>query len=304
MGIEFLGLRFEPVGVGQRERLGAILARHPQPLSDFCVSSLVAWSCVFRHRFAVVEPDTLLLTSSVSRETPPALLQPVGAFPPALQQRLLRAARDLPEPLRIESVSREFLDRNPAFAARFDVAEVRASANYVYAAADLADLPGRRFDGKRNLIAQASRRNPWSSEPLDPARLAACLDVADDIAARRSAGAGLTHAQETEALRCALRSFAALRLQGVLVRAGGVPAAFSVFDRLAPDTAVVLFERARRDLKGMYQVVNREAARALAAQGYAFVNREEDLGDPGLRKAKLSYHPVRLEPKHTLTLRA
>jgi hypothetical protein len=50
-------------------------------------------------------------------------------------------------------------------------------------------------------------------------------------------------------------------------------------------------------------VINQETARAIAAQGLSFINREEDFGDPGLRRAKLSYHPVRLEAKHTLTLR-
>jgi uncharacterized protein len=64
-----------------------------------------------------------------------------------------------------------------------------------------------------------------------------------------------------------------------------------------------LFERARRSVKGLYQVINRETARVIAAQGFALINREEDLGDPGLRQAKLSYHPSRLEMKHTLTLR-
>jgi hypothetical protein len=66
---------------------------------------------------------------------------------------------------------------------------------------------------------------------------------------------------------------------------------------------LVLFERALRDKKGLYQVINQETARAIAAQGLTFINREEDLGDPGLRRAKLSYHPIRLEAKHTLTLR-
>ena len=173
----------------------------------------------------------------------------------------------------------------------------------MYAARDLAELPGRRYAGKRNLIAQAARLYTLSVEPLDPAGPGACLDVGDDIAARRATEVGLTLAQETEALRCALRSFSALGLQGVLVRIDGAPAAFSIFDRLASDTAVVMFERARRSAKGLYQVVNREAARILLAQGFALVNREEDLGDPGLRKAKLSYHPLRLEMKHTLTFR-
>jgi uncharacterized protein len=72
---------------------------------------------------------------------------------------------------------------------------------------------------------------------------------------------------------------------------------------LGPSTAVVLFERARRSEKGLYQVINQETARAIAAHGFTVINREEDLGDAGLRQAKLSYHPTALEMKHTLTLR-
>ena len=180
---------------------------------------------------------------------------------------------------------------------------MRDSANYVYDAADLATLAGRRFSGKRNLIAQASRLHSWSVEPLDPGRADQCLGVADDIAAGRTTEAAVTLEQETQALECALSFFAPLGLQGLVLRVAGRPAAFSIFDRLNPTTAVVLFERARRDQKGLYQVINRETARVIQASGYSLINREEDLGDPGLRKAKLSYQPTRLEMKYTLTLR-
>ena len=303
MGGEFLGRRFSPLGIEHRPRLAAILERQPQPLSDYCFASLLAWSSVYRYRHAVVEPDTLLVSSAFGDARTPSLLQPVGEFPDDVQAELLERARGLPFPLRIESVSREFLERHPAFAARFDVAEVRDSANYVYAAADLAELPGRRYAGKRNLIAQAARTYAWSLEPLDPARVGACLEFSEDIAARRTSEAEVTLEQETEALAGALRSFGPLGLQGLLVRVDGRPCAFSVFDRLNATTAVVLFERAMRSFKGLYQVINRETARVIAAQGFSLINREEDLGDPGLRKAKLSYHPARLETKHTLTLR-
>ena len=89
----------------------------------------------------------------------------------------------------------------------------------------------------------------------------------------------------------------------MLVRVAGRPAAFSIFDRLGPSAAVVLFERARRSEKGLYQVINQETARVIAARGFTVINREEDLGDAGLRQAKLSYYPAALEMKHTLTLR-
>ena len=303
MGFDFLGYRFAPVTIAQRDLISGILDRHPQPLSDYCFASLLIWASVYRYHYAVTEPDTLLVSYAITPGATPRLLQPLGVFLEPLQHALLTRARDLDEPLCIESVSADFLARHAAFAGHFETATVRDGANYVYAAEDLAELPGRRYAGKRNLIAQASRLYSWSVAPLDASQANGCLAFSDDIAAKRTAETVVTHAQESAALACALRDFGALGLQGVFVRVDGTPSAFSIFARLSATTAVVLFERAQRSAKGLYQVINRETARVIAAQGFALINREEDLGDPGLRKAKLSYHPARLEMKHTLTFR-
>jgi hypothetical protein len=276
------------------------LARYPQPLSDYSSASLCVWSPVFHYHYAVAQPDTLLICAQVVPDPQPRLLQPLGEFSEPLQETLLAQARKLPAPLVIESVSAEFLAQHPAFAAHFHVVANRDSANYVYQTGDLATLAGSRYAKKRNLVQQATRLYAWRIGPLGPQHTKECLEVGDDIAAKRTT---LTLQQESQALETAIRDFGALGLQGLLLRIDDQPAAFSIYDRLNPTTALVLFERALRDKKGLYQVINQETARAIAAQGLTFINREEDLGDPGLRRAKLSYHPVRLEAKHTLTLR-
>jgi hypothetical protein len=296
----FLEFPFAPIEVERRALVTDFLARHPQPLSDYGFASLCVWSSVFRYQFAVAEPDTLLLHAQLDPDPQPRLLQPLGQFSDSLQETLLAHARKLPAPLVIESVSAEFLARHPVFAAHFDVVANRDSANYVYQTEDLAALAGRRYAKKRNLIQQATRLYDWRIEPLGPQHSRECLEVGDDIAAKRTT---LTLQQESRALATAIRDFGALGLRGLLLRIDDRPVAFSIYDRLNPTTALVLFERALRDKKGLYQVINQETARAIAAQGLTFINREEDLGDPGLRRAKLSYHPVRLEAKHTLTLR-
>lgn len=296
----FLGSRFTPIAIEHRALVTDFLARHPQPLSDYGFASLYVWSSVFHYHFAVAEPDTLLLHARGGPDPQPRLLQPLGQFSNTLQETLLAHARELPTPLVIESVSAEFLARHPAFVAHFHVVANRDSANYVYRTEDLATLAGSRYAKKRNLIQQATRLYPWRIEPLGPQHSPECLAVSDDIAAKRTT---VTLQQEGQALATAIREFGALGLHGLLLRIDHRPAAFSIFDRLNPATALVLFERALRNEKGLYQVINQETARAIAAQGLPFINREEDLGDPGLRQAKLSYHPVRLEAKHTLTLR-
>jgi hypothetical protein len=275
------------------------LARHPQPLSDYGFASLCVWSSVFHYHHTVAEPDTLLLYARVDPDPQPRLLQPLGRFPELLQETLLAHARKLPTPLIIESVSAEFLARRPAFVAHFHVVANRDSANYVYHTEDLAALAGNGYAKKRNLIQQATRLYAWRIEPLGAQHSQECLEVGDDIAAKRTT---VTLQQESRALTTAIREFGALKLHGLLLRIDDQPAAFSIYDRLNPTTALVLFERALRNKKGLYQVINQETARAIAGQGLTFINREEDLGDPGLRRAKLSYHPVRLEAKHTLTL--
>jgi hypothetical protein len=231
------------------------------------------------------------------------MLQPVGPLPASVQEQILARARALPYPLRIISACAQFIERHGAFARCFDVVPNRDNANYVYLARDLAELPGRRHSKKRNLIAQASRLYDWTTEPLRPEHRAECLAVADDIAAKRTPESGVTLDQETVALATALERLGPLRLDGLLVRVAGQAVAFSVFERLGPDTAVIMFERALRDYKGLYQVVNQETARVLVRQGYEYINREEDLGDPGLRQAKESYSPLRLETAYTMTLR-
>ena len=296
----FLGFPFAPIEIERRALVTDFLARHPQPLSDYSSASLCVWSSVFHYHYALAEPDTLLLYARVDPDPQPRLLQPLGQFSEPVQETLLAHARKLPTPLVIESVSAEFLEHHPAFSAHFHVVANRDSANYVYRTQDLAALAGSRYAKKRNLVQQATRIYAWRIEPLGPQHGEECLEVGDDIAAKRTT---LTLQQESQALTTAIRDFAALGLRGLLLRIDDRPAAFSIYDRLNPTTALVLFERALRDKKGLYQVINQETARAIAAQGLTFINREEDLGDPGLRRAKLSYHPVRLEAKHTLTLR-
>lgn len=324
MTTTFLGFEQRPVELADKERLSAFLAEHPHELSGYTFAALHGWRDAFDYSWGIAD-GALLVSFALATGGERHLLQPVGDLRPATAAKLLREASALPYPLEVVGVDASFIEKNRAFADHFEVTPDRGMSNYIYKAKDLADLRGARFAKKRNLIAQAENSYSWSVEALRPEHSEACREVlhaAEDRegeppAARASAlaetaastssittstacatptllASGPMRSEEVAALELTLDDLAHLEQSGVLVRVEGQPAAFSIFERQSADTAVVHFERALRSRKGLYQVINRETARAAVAAGFTWLNREEDLDDPGLRQAKSSYHPARL----------
>lgn len=301
----FLGLDFHPLTLAHRPLLEPLLLRHPQPLAGFSFASLACWSGAYRYAFhADADGRFLLLTAVLPESHQRHLLQPVGCVDSDALERLTDAARALPYPLRILGCGEAFLGAHSQFAAAFTAVPSRDMANYVYAADDLAGLRGKRFSKKRNLIAQAKKSYAWQTAPLDESQMAECARLVRQIADEDHAeGRDESWRMEMDALEFALAHFGELPQQGTAIRIDGELAAFALWEPSGGGMAIVHFERALRRFKGLYQVVNQETARAIRQAGFTLINREEDVGNPGLRQAKESYFPLRLQPSITLTLK-
>ena len=193
-----------------------------------------------------------------------------------------------------------FLRENSELLRSFTAWEDRAVSNYLYEANKLAQLPGRKYAKKRNLLAQASSLYSWSSQPLTSALTNACFEVLNSIQEEENPQIEGMLARELAALECTLSHFDEFSQRGLLISVKDRPVAFSIFENISPTTVAVHFERALRSYKGLYQVINWETANVVAAEGFEFVNREEDMGDPGLRDAKSSYHPIEIVPAYQL----
>jgi len=299
----FLGFEFSPVKLDDRRILTEFLGRHPQPLTGYTFSALVAWKPFYHYGWTFAEPDTLLISCMLDGDAHYHLLQPIGAFSSAAAQAVIRKAADLPYSLRIIGASERFLKENPDFAGFFAAGEDRAVSNYVYSASALAKLAGRKYAKKRNLLSQAAGLYRWSCRPLTSALTDQCFSVLETIIEEEHPLVEGMLGRELAALDFTLRHFDVLRQQGLLVSVEDRPVAFSIYEEISPNTVAIHFERALRSYKGLYQVINCETAKVIAAQGYEFINREEDLGDPGLRDAKMSYHPIEVVPAYELTFK-
>jgi hypothetical protein len=299
----FLGLPFESLDLSQRAFLAAFLDLHPQPLSGYTFATLATWDPFFEYFWSFPENGTILISCLLMPDKRRHFMQPLGIFSEALQESLIREALTLPYPLRIVGVSEEFLVQAAGFVKYFNVVEDAAAANYIYRTEHLSRLPGRKYAKKRNLISQAQSLYTWTTEPLTDASIDSCFDVLRRIQEEENPAVDANLELELASLNRTLQFWSELRQQGILLKVWGEPAAFSIFEAINPQSVAVHFERALRCYKGLYQVINCETARVIEEQGFEFINREEDLGSPGLRDAKRSYAPIQLLPAFELTLK-
>ena len=169
--------------------------------------------------------------------------------------------------------------------AGYAVSEDRDNFDYLYAREDLATLHGRAFQKKRNLVHAFEKSHAYEAYPLSHDRVGDALTVLDawrdharDQADYAPAREALVHASE-------------FGLHGRLYFVEGKPAGYTLGEEAAQGTMfVVHYEKTVPDMKGLYQVINMDLARSLPPT-ITLVNREQDLGDPGLRQAKITYRP-------------
>ena len=299
--ISFLGCEFSAFKPEDRGRLTDFLNQYPQPLTGYTFSTLAAWASYFHYGWAFAGAETLLISCVLDPDPPLHLLQPIGPISPQVSHQILKSAADLPYPLKIIGVSDAFLKANIDFARSFAFHEDRAVSNYLYRAESLAKLAGRKYSKKRNLLSQASSLYSWTCQQLTSDLIDLCFRVLESIIEEEHPPMEGMLAREVAALECTLRHFDDFGQQGILLSVNGRPVAFSIYEAISPTTVAVHFERALRSFKGLYQIVNWEMAKIAVSHGFEFINREEDVGDAGLRDAKMSYHPIEIIPAYELT---
>lgn len=185
---------------------------------------------------------------------------------------------------------------------RFSFHEDRDSFDYVYAIEDLAELKGRKFQKKRNFANRFDQAHPnFQILPLDETTRAAAFCMLQAWYAHREET--VPHSDFVLEKLAVERAFAfqkQLDLEGVVLVDEGEIIAFAMGSFLTHDTFDIHFEKAREDIPGAYNAINRGFARHLREKypQLKWLNREDDMGLEGLRKAKLSYNPDHMIEKY------
>lgn len=184
------------------------------------------------------------------------------------------------------------------FPGKFLIAPNRDGYDYIYLREKLANLTGKKLHSKRNHIARFKERNDWSYETLTGANLEECRQMAYRWKEMNAEKWDADMEEELGVLKEALDHFCELRLCGGVLRNEGEVIAFCIGEPLNSDTFIVHFEKAYSNIQGAYPMINQQFAQSIGEK-YVYINREEDTGNLGLRKAKLSYYPEVLLKKYT-----
>jgi len=292
---------FKPITMEDRDYLHERLWAYQPNTSELSFTNLFIWREAYQVQWALLDDVLLLLGEDDKGE--------FYGLPPVATKSRLEASRTFLRWLREEKgVGKPRIERaderlmQELSEADDIVSEpTRDQFDYVYRREDLAELSGRDYSNKRNHINYFMRMYEYTYEPLSQDNIAACVEVACEWCEKYRCEDDMNLLEERGAVLSSLENFPLLRAQGGVIRVEGKIQAFSVGEMMNEDMLVVHIEKADPDIRGLYQLINREFVRN-CCQEAVYVNREQDLGVPGLRRAKESYQPVRMAKKYRLRL--
>ena len=294
-------LEFSFPELSDRKWLSPILSASGKLGSEWAFGTLFIWKNTYYSKICRVDGCTLLCFSGPRHTYNMPLCENESRLPEMIDL-MIEDATEKGHPFQLWGATEDQMEKlKRFFPGRFLFSLDRDGSDYLYKSEDLIRLAGRKFHGKRNHISQFERKYDWSYEDLCQENLEDCRLIAKQWCKTHGCRDQDGFASEPCAIDRALDHFEGLHLAGGLIRVSGEPVAFTIGEEINPKAYLLHFEKALDGYDGLYAVINHEyAARHL--EQYELINREEDMGIEGLRKAKLSYHPALLLNRYRVTL--
>jgi hypothetical protein len=292
---------FKPIELEDRDVIRKILDRYQPQTSEWTFTNLFIWRSHYGFEWSV-HGDWLLVLCRTDTSGFFAL-QPIG---PSSRLEVVRKLLNFLQDEKSEREPRieradQVLASEIQEATGLIIQPTRDHFDYVYRSEDLIGLAGRNYHSKRNHISKFRRSHAFTYAPLSSDHVKGCLDLAEGWCQFRRCEEDMNLLDEWEAVREALKHFGVLNMQGGVILIENKVQAFALGELLNRETAVVHIEKANPEIPELYAVINQQFC-ANPWRNVTFVNREQDLGEPGLRKAKLSYHPDHLVEKFRIGL--
>ena len=288
---------FRGVNMEDRQSLTRFFEEYPSEVSERTFGSVYIWR-QYERRSELSRIGDSLLISWYREKWGRVMFCPAGPEPAGLIEQLSRDGGTQLAPFRgvfgiVEPVVSELRKKG------LEPISLRDEWDYVYRVDDLVRLEGAKFHSLRKEMVKATSAYQLEYAPMTSEHQKACLELEEVWCDLKHCRLDKFSSAEDNALREAIANLDALGFMGGVVLMDGKVQALTVGERLNNNTAVVHFEKANPEIRGLYQVINQQFCEK-ALNGIEFVNREQDVGEPGLRRAKVGYHPHHFVEKHLL----
>lgn len=298
-------LRFRPITPDALPLINSIIQESTSRTCDYTIGGIYMWIDWFEYQYAVYEDTLFIKGVNEIDPTMTAFSMPIGPMPLARAVKLIKEyceASDI-EPM-FSAIPEDRIDYFLSVADA-DVEELVDWADYLYDARALAQLKGKKYNKKRNHVNRFIEDNPnYVLEPINHEILPEVLLFHTGLHTAEDKNSEMA-LYEKDRCTDVLNSFNSFPFEGAVLRdESGEICAYTVGEVIG-DTLYLHIEKMNHEIAGAGEAINRLFAAEMVRRhpGVRFINREEDGGDPGLRRAKESYNPVMRLRKFNLYLK-
>ena len=278
---------FKPVTLEDKQLFDTHYEKYPPVHSDNVFTTIISWMEYAKYHYTFLQDNLIIMTKL---ENALRFRPPIGKYDRDIFQQVLKLAKreksDYPLGV-IDTQTKDWLSKEYP---KLEFTSHRDYFDYVYLASDLAELPGTAYRKIRNRLNKFKRNYAYTTEKIAEVNMDEVRTFLKRWCLWKDCESDPLLENEKKAIMFSMANFFELELSGIAIHIDGKIEAISVYEQMNPDTVVIHYEKGAPDYDGVYKAINAETAK-LIQKGFKFVNREPDMGLPGLRKAKMSYRP-------------
>lgn len=257
--------------------------------SETSFANLYIWKDYYNTRYAVIDEFLVIMNESTNGKLHCYMPYGSGDVHSCLD-KLISYVNAYNQPLRITSASEKQAQYIAELYPETNIRENMSFNDYVYLTESLISLSGKKLHAKRNHLNKFKSKYDYIYRPMTHDDFEICLNLASGLMLKDRDEDSFSYVEELKSIRKAFENFDVFDLSGGVIEIDGKIAAFTVGEALTDECALIHIEKADTAYDGIYAAINNEFVKNRWSE-FKYINREEDMGIPGLRKAKLSYRP-------------
>lgn len=282
-----MAINFKKIELCDKDTVTEYILKSERRFCENTFGNMFCWQPLMHYQFAVYN-NTLIVGNPDNKKFDLPTGEDVAGAIAALKEQYGQFT--------LRSLSKDDLQ----YVEGYEVVENTGFFDYIYDSEKLQTLTGKKLAAKRNHINAFLADGEWYTEKITPDKCDMLIEFNQKWCEGKCHDE-MIHA-EVCAAKTALKNFEALGLMGLMLYKNGTLVAYSYGEPINHDTFCVHVEKADNEVRGAYQMINREFVRTFC-KDYKYVNREDDAGDEGLRRAKLSYYPTEVGKKYKAVIK-